>query len=212
MFGWNNPLVYSPLILTSAPRDIQVPLMWLPLGLWWIVKRTNAFRKNWDGLLGCDIGGAKELGVMYLFPATLKPLSAGLQFGEQTINRAELTAVIQIVRSTNSAIIVTDSAYAVRIFKQVQLDHNPINYHGFDNYDLILLLCSCFHEKSNVFAFQVKKIASHQEVEDTPSLLEKYAILGNRMADLMAKSTTVENRSDFHRASWSLGRTYGKQR
>ena len=35
-----------------------------------------------------------------LFPATLKPLSAGLQFGEQTINRAELTAVIQIVRST----------------------------------------------------------------------------------------------------------------
>ena len=92
------------------------------------------------------------------------------------------------------------------------MDHNPINYHGFDNYDLILLLRSCFHEKSNVFAFQVKKIASHQEVEDTPSLLEKYAILGNRMADLMAKSTTVENRSDFHRASWSLGRTYGKQR
>jgi len=108
--------------------------------------------------------------------------------------------------------IVTDSSYAIRIFHQVQMDHNPINYHGYDNFDLILMLCNCFHEKSDVFAFQVKKIASHQDVENNSSLLEKYAILGNQMADQMAKSTTVENRSNFHRASWFLGRMYGKQR
>ena len=145
------------------------------------------------------------------YPETLKPLCAGLQFGEQTINRSELTAIIQIIRSTDSAIIVTDSSYTLNVFSQVQKDFRFVNYHGCENYDLILMLCLCFQEGKDPTAFQVKKIASHQEFDGITSLLDKYAILGNRLADLMAKKTTQENRSNFHRASWSLGKTYGRQ-
>ena len=146
------------------------------------------------------------------FPTTLKPLSAGLQFGDQTINRSELTAIIQIIRSTDSATIITDSSYARNIFYQVQSDFSFVNYHGHENYDLILMLCHCFQEGKDPFAFRVEKIASHQEVDGVTSMLVKYAILGNRLADRMAKKTTQEDRSNFHSASWSLGKTYGRQK
>lgn len=54
-----------------------------------------------------------------ILPETLIPIQASLVFGPQTVNRAELTAIIQVIRSVDAAVIYSDSAWAITAFERV---------------------------------------------------------------------------------------------
>ena len=147
-----------------------------------------------------------------MFPHSLQPVCAGLQCGEQTINRAELSALIMIVLSVQTATIFTDSSYACNVFKEVQDQPDPIHHHMKENFDLLILLCRCFLTTKDASGFVVYKIAAHQIVNEVVDPLQRYQVFGNMLADKMAKSTLKENRSNFHRLMWMLGRFYSRQK
>ncbi len=60
------------------------------------------------------------------FPTTLQPVCARLQCGEQITNRAELSALIVVVLSVQTAMICKDSSYACNVFKEVQDQPGPL--------------------------------------------------------------------------------------
>ena len=90
-------------------------------------------------------------------PYTLSIVTVAHQHGAQTINCAEFTAMICVVRSTETALIISDSKWAIDTFRLVQANPNPIDHHTRDNFDLIVLLCHLFQEK-NPSCFSVEKI------------------------------------------------------
>lgn len=71
------------------------------------------------------------------FPPSLHPFQVGLIPGEQTINRAEALAVLQVIRCFQSAVIVTDSLYAYNLFTELFCDSNVANYVDRENLDII---------------------------------------------------------------------------
>lgn len=145
-------------------------------------------------------------------PSLLQPVCAGLQCGEQTINRAELSALIQVTLSVHAATIFTDSSYACNVYKEVQEQPHPMYHHMKENFDLLIILCRCFLEGKNPNNFSVKKILAHQNVDEVTDPLQRYQVFGNMLADKMAKSVLKEDRSDFHRLMWKLGRFYSRQK
>ena len=145
-------------------------------------------------------------------PSLLQPVCAGLQCGEQTINRAELSALIQVTLSVHAATIFTDSSYACNVYKEVQEQPHPMYHHMKENFDLLIILCRCFLEGKNPNNFSVKKILAHQNVDEVTDPLQRYQVFGNMLADKMAKSVLKEDRSDFHRLMWKLGRFNSRQK
>ena len=147
------------------------------------------------------------------FPVTLVPVHAGLQIGQQTINRAEFTAALQVVQSCNSGCIVTDSQWTCDLFQRVQQDSVAWHYHNNANYDLIVLLCFCFNEMGRKAEnFCIRKIKAHQRRCEVESNLDLYGVLANDLADQTAKRAVGENVSVMHTLIWEVGRFYQQQR
>ena len=115
----------------------------------------------------CDkerVGLMKEYHMLGQFPHTLLPVTVAHQHGDQTINRAEFTAMICVVRSTSKAHIIADSKWAIDTFRSVQACPNPIAHHFRDNFDLIVMLCHLFQEKDPSCFIGVRKGAPSKEV------------------------------------------------
>ena len=147
------------------------------------------------------------------FPFTLVPVHAGLQIGQQTINRAEFTAALQVVQSCNSGCIVTDSQWTCDTFQRVQQDSVAWHYHNDANYDLIVLLCFCFNDLGRKAEnFCIRKIRAHQKRSDVESNLDLYGVVANELADQTAKKAVGENVSVMHQLIWEVGRFYQQQR
>ena len=147
------------------------------------------------------------------FPVTLVPVHAGLQIGQQTINRAEFTAALQVVQSCSSGCIVTDSQWTFDTFRRVQ--DNPVAWHYYNdaNYDLIVLLCFCFNDLGRKAEnFSIKKIRAHQERRDVESNLDLYGVVANELADKTAKRAVGENVSVMRQLIWEVGLFYQQQR
>ena len=131
-------------------------------------------------------------------PAAFAVIVQGLVPGSQTINRAELCAVLQAVRAAwlggfNSIEIWTDSQYVIRIWQMGVV--SP----GEANYDLSVQLL--YWKKCNV---QLWKVASHQNL-DALTGMEQWHAAGNHFADLAAKAAVHADldivKQTLHRAA-----------
>lgn len=81
-----------------------------------------AFSILWDSSLNDQerIVVAQIFRCSKVSPVQLIPMQVALTCGDQTINRAELSAIIQIVRSCAGAFIYSDSAWAIDVFGAVR--------------------------------------------------------------------------------------------
>eukprot|EP00438_Fugacium_kawagutii_P023375 Skav205446 [mRNA] locus=scaffold2907:4322:8729:- [translate_table: standard] len=143
-------------------------------------------------------------------PSTLVPVQISLVAGSQTINRAELQAIYQIVRSVNSAIIYTDSAWAIERFLEVRQCPNPERFWNQHHSDILILLCELAQTK-NLSNFTLCKIKSHQNIAHLTDPVGRYLALGNRFADELAKHATEKHHSPMHRLCWEIATWYAEQ-
>eukprot|EP00438_Fugacium_kawagutii_P031581 Skav225868 [mRNA] locus=scaffold810:341328:346295:+ [translate_table: standard] len=143
-------------------------------------------------------------------PSSFATVQVGMTTGPQTINRAEFSAMIQIVASTSCAIIVSDSQWAIDNFEKIKLEPDFTMHMGAANEDLLFKLCELAHEKC-LSNFVLKKIAAHQTDDMAVSDLHLYDILGNREADKAAKLGCQRSISPIHDAAWTVGEWYKHQ-
>lgn len=198
--GWDGtgiPVFYT---------DGSCPFPKLPRG------HVAAFSIVWDSLSSDDDrrGVARELRGSGALPSTLFPVQAALAVGMQTNNRAELCAILQVIRSQNSAIIFSDSQYAIDLFHSVAAMPNPFVHQGKQNFDLIVLLCDLSNSK-DLSAFAMVKIKSHREDLEVQDDLDLYHTYGNRYADRIAFHGTQPHRSAFHSAAHEVAIWYQQQ-
>lgn len=142
-------------------------------------------------------------------PDTLKPILIAQTPGLQSINRAELGAIICVIQSVDMAIIYSDSAWAIQAVQDVRDDPDFRSHWNRENADLIFLLCNLAKQK-NLSNFDLRKIRSHQSDEDATSAMDLYHIFGNRCADLAANKGVQPAVSDFNKLAWSVA-TWTKQ-
>ena len=76
------------------------------------------------------------------------------------MNRAELTAILQIVRSVECAVIHSDSAWAISAFESVREAPFPELHANKPNSDLLLGSCELAKER-DLTASDLRKIKSH---------------------------------------------------
>ena len=115
-------------------------------------------------------------------PSTLHLLAQAGCTGEQSVNRAELFAIVRIVETFPFAVIFSDSSYAQQAFLKA-LHFLPQQFHGLPNLDLLLRL----RRVPWLSTCQVHKTKAHRNL----SMLEGvdcYHALGNEVADRGAKS------------------------
>eukprot|EP00438_Fugacium_kawagutii_P018143 Skav231606 [mRNA] locus=scaffold232:492039:496256:+ [translate_table: standard] len=144
---------------------------------------------------------------MKLTPPTLHPIQISLAAGAQTINRAELQAILQIVRATEAANIFTDSAWAMNIFEEVRSNPDPNFYWAREHSDILHELCR-LAEIKDLYAFNLFKIKSHQVVATIDDPIQVYHVMGNRFADELAKRATTRDQSDLHKFCWEVAEWY----
>lgn len=118
-----------------------------------------------------------------IMPETLVLVAAARVFGEQTINRAELMAVTELISHVSMARVYTDSSYACSAVAQSLNSSQPIDIAHCDHLDLHLEL-----QQHLTSQHEVLKIAAHQELSNLDGV-SKYLALGNQMANDMAIET-----------------------
>eukprot|EP00438_Fugacium_kawagutii_P011427 Skav235900 [mRNA] locus=scaffold256:91544:93643:+ [translate_table: standard] len=144
-------------------------------------------------------------------PTTLVPVQISLVSGTQTINRAELQAILQIAISTDAAYIFSDSSWAIGCFEEIQLFPEPDRYWNRNHSDLLLQLCALAQQK-DLLQFRCFKIKSHQSI---PTLSDKfddvYHAMGNKFADELANNATKRDNSHLHSFCWEVAEWYQSQ-
>ncbi len=143
-------------------------------------------------------------------PGSLVPWQVGLVPGEQTINRAELLAIIQCVRTFDAAYVLTDSLYAFHLVLEVI--HYPYIEAFLDrpNLDLIQVLCNAFQAKDPT-QFHLIKIPAHRNNHEASDAFDLYNLLGNRAADMAAKSALRSSCSSLHQCAHEVCEHYSWQ-
>eukprot|EP00438_Fugacium_kawagutii_P008981 Skav223560 [mRNA] locus=scaffold2197:51047:52243:- [translate_table: standard] len=150
----------------------------------------------------------KETGLM---PTSFRTVQVGMTTGPQTINRAEFSALLQIVSSCGHARVHSDSAWAIDAFAMVQNCESHATLTGSPNDDLLQQLFWALHAKDGG-DFHIRKIAAHQDDTQAQTELELYHILGNREADRVAKVGVQAEISPIHGLCWEIGGWYKQQR
>ena len=145
-----------------------------------------------------------------VMPSELIAVQVALTPGPQTINRAEFSAILQIIRSCTSAIIVTDSQWSISLFEQVSDNPNITDFVNHENFDLIVALIHLC-EYRDLSQFQLKKVKSHLSDDDASDSLHLYDIIGNRFADSLANKGTEATRSPVHEVQCEVSEWYSHQ-
>lgn len=79
----------------------------------------------------CQLDLTREVMIQHYFqqkwqiPPTFKTLQVGMVHGPQTINRAELTAILVIIDGCDKPTIYTDSSYAIHLVLEIIKDPSP---------------------------------------------------------------------------------------
>eukprot|EP00438_Fugacium_kawagutii_P002152 Skav219893 [mRNA] locus=scaffold841:138942:142890:- [translate_table: standard] len=146
---------------------------------------------------------ARAFRALKVWPEQLVPIQIALTPGAQTINRAELAAILQIARSCPTAIIYSDSAWAIEVFEAVR--RTPVYSAHFHraNFDLVCDLVD-LAISTDLGGIELHKIRSHQCYDDIHDDLQLFLALGNDKADMMAKEGTLRARSDLHQLCWEI--------
>ena len=119
-------------------------------------------------------------------PWGLSVCQSGFVPGIQTINRAELAAILQVIKSVNSATIYSDSLTAISIFELLQNKSELDRFLKHSCFDLIVELSAILATKS-ADAFTVVKVKAHRADNGAVDEQDMFHILGNRAADAAAK-------------------------
>eukprot|EP00438_Fugacium_kawagutii_P022909 Skav224171 [mRNA] locus=scaffold2007:382978:386172:+ [translate_table: standard] len=143
-------------------------------------------------------------------PSTLVPVQISLVSGTQTINRAELQALLQIAISTDAADIHSDSSWAIGCFEEIQLFPEHDRYWNRNHSDLLLSLCDLALQK-DLQKFRCFKIKSHQNIQTLDGNLAVYHAMGNRFADELANNATKRENSHLHAFCWEVAEWYDSQ-
>eukprot|EP00438_Fugacium_kawagutii_P007357 Skav218570 [mRNA] locus=scaffold2610:188616:191990:- [translate_table: standard] len=146
---------------------------------------------------------ARAFRELKVWPQQLIPVQVALTPGAQTINRAELCAIIQIIRSCRAAVIYSDSAWAIEVFEAVRRSPSYSAHLHRANFDLICDLID-LASTTDLDGFQLCKVQSHQCHEEIRDDLLLFRALGNDMADSFAKEGTSATHSDLHRVCWDI--------
>eukprot|EP00438_Fugacium_kawagutii_P006845 Skav227868 [mRNA] locus=scaffold383:339556:344490:+ [translate_table: standard] len=206
------PGPFKPVAVTDSPDYVPsfftdgsciFPEQGGRLSAWAIVQDCSL--NNQERL--CHVDAYRATGVL---PSVFSTSQVGLTTGPQTINRAEFTAILQIVSSTGSAIIHSDSQWAIDMFHKVRMNPDFDAHVGSPNDDLVAKLCSAALVK-DLGNFTLHKLAAHRTDAQAVSDLDLFCILGNRYVDEIAKKGTKRDISPIHEAAWSLGEWYHKQ-
>ena len=114
-----------------------------------------------------------------------KVLATGHCPGAQTINRAELFAMLigaeqaSLSQEPAQVSFYTDSQFVVNVIAHIDADTIHESPHKRDHWDLIIRLCQVWDRSR----FHVFKIKSHLQIDNAHSYTEAYHILGNTLAD-----------------------------
>ena len=141
-------------------------------------------------------------------------LATGHCPGKQTINRAELFALVisaeqaNLSDDTSQVSFYTDSQFVVNVISHIEEGTILESPHKRDHWDLITQLCKVWI----CHRFHVFKIRSHQKLEDAHSSEEEYHILGNMFADEAAVRTCAADLPDFLQQCEHLRAHYQTQR
>eukprot|EP00438_Fugacium_kawagutii_P036561 Skav212103 [mRNA] locus=scaffold686:94847:97138:- [translate_table: standard] len=149
------------------------------------------------------IAAVQRFRTSHVKPECLEPIQIALACGAQTINRAELSAMIQIVRSCDAAFIYSDSAWAIGVFEAVRDAPFPQAHMHRANFDMIcdLIQLTAFKDLAN---FHLHKLRSHQCLHEIDDDMDLFHALGNDVADMAAKTGTDKRKSAVHQASWDI--------
>eukprot|EP00435_Cladocopium_sp_Y103_P043328 s10_g12.t1 len=128
-------------------------------------------------------------------PATLMFFTGARIQGQQSIYRAELSAVVIVCENTTKACIHTDNAAVVSTFGVCLEAHTLTDIGEREELDLVHRLWRALQKGS----FVIRKIKAHQQVTLEHSDLEVYAILGNMLADVYANKTAQYMQPDLVR-------------
>lgn len=143
-----------------------------------------------------------------------KVLATGHCPGAQTINRAELFALLigaeQARTSDDQAQVsfYTDSQFVVNVISHIEADTIQDSPHKRDHWDVIARLCHVWDQSR----FHVFKIKSHLQLENAQSYAEAYHILGNTYADEAAVRTCSADLPDFISACEGVRQHYEIQK
>ena len=118
-------------------------------------------------------------------PDTLVLVATARVFGEQTINRAELMAITELIKNVSQARVYSDSSYACKAVAECHNSSVPPDLEHCDHLDLHLEL-----QQHLTAQHEVVKIAAHQDLAGLANV-SKYLALGNQMANDTAIATCL---------------------
>ena len=129
-------------------------------------------------------------------PEHFAVLMVGEVRGSQTIDRAELTATIQVANLGIPANIFSDSQYVLDTVQKLRAVRRIHDLHKLPNFDLLLLLWPLVQQVGLVF----HKIKAHALSPETDTFTDTWNKLGNAVADESAKTTLklLQRRAPLH--------------
>ena len=140
----------------------------------------------------CDMIGrlSDNLGLAF---SSFMTLATCRSHGDQTIDRAELAAMVTLFQQWRQCRLVTDSSYVMAANELVHGVSNPKDLIGRPNADLLVRLWHCKSEQH-----QLTKVKSHT-LESNNRALNQAAFLtvGNALADITAKQANQQLSGDL---------------
>ena len=118
-------------------------------------------------------------------PASLTVACVGRTPGEQDILRAEITAIVLILKHFGVGIVHTDSSVAVNYFNQFFAASSWSDLEHLEHLDLF---ASIWHLRPEIVA-TVVKVKAHTDLETYNDMLDLYFAFGNKLANDSAITT-----------------------
>eukprot|EP00438_Fugacium_kawagutii_P015206 Skav221105 [mRNA] locus=scaffold693:340472:345676:- [translate_table: standard] len=135
-------------------------------------------------------------------PTTLTPAAVGRLKGRQSIERAELFAILWILQRTEAACIHSDSAYACDWIAKLHVDRSAADDPTCSDFDLLQQIRLVLRP-----SHQVVKIKAHQDCHAISDLVQCYLALGNTVADTHAVTTNKSLFPDVAAHLWRFAST-----
>ena len=144
-------------------------------------------------------------------PPSLQVWAQGLVAGAQTTPRAELYAALQAVRLGYHAgciplEVVTDCSYVVHLFALLAGGMSRTALMSSANMDILLLLQEVWYE-----GIEVRKVRSHQQVQDQSNLALAWHVMGNIVVDLACDAARGADLSIVHELQTEVHRDQRQQ-
>ena len=141
-------------------------------------------------------------------------LATGHCPGAQTINRAELYAILVAAEEAHKAsdeatiFFCTDSQFSLNIIRDIEDGRIEQSPHKRDHWDLIGRLISVW----DPLRFVAYKIKSHQQLEHATNQKQLYDIYGNDLADQAAGKVRKQDLPEFDELCHTVRQHYQKQK